>query len=62
MEPVYASYERVPDTRDVTCWVSHCSAPAHCLVKLSRPIFGTPLIALCDSHVYDFETSTVPLP
>lgn len=50
--------------KEVTCWAGHCTATATWMVNLSYPILGLPDvgIALCDVHLYDFETSTTVQP
>jgi hypothetical protein len=48
----------IVSARHVTCWYKDCAVRAGWLIHLSSPIVGAPLIALCDAHLYDFETST----
>jgi hypothetical protein len=59
---LFSSFQPVGTGRQVGCWVKDCTIPADWLVKFSRPVLGTPLIALCDAHLYAFETSTTTLP
>jgi hypothetical protein len=58
-DPVYTTYEPFPEGRTGTCIVKDCTQPARWTAHLSRPIVGWPMLALCDIHLYDFETSTV---
>lgn len=43
---------------NVTCWIQHCTTPATWTVLLAGAVFGTKgmLMALCDVHLYEFET------
>ena len=55
---VIASYEPIDEARQVTCWAKYCTTPACWLVKLSIPVIGVPGLALCDKHMYEFDTET----
>lgn len=62
-DELYSSIQPIEADRRVTCWVKHCTTPTAWLVELSRPVLGTLVtVALCDAHLYDFETSTTDLP
>lgn len=41
-----------------TCWGHDCPDPVAWLILFEPPVMGTPFAAVCDKHLYEFETET----